>query len=151
MTAPPLFPSDTPNLRTLAWGPSSKYGFLLSFVSFITGFHSSGQWLYKCMEQKKVLAQKKRVRLPQGWVGIPTWPPLCRSFLHDVTAAILGYKTIKRRPWCYIEKIAVGIDLCPRVNTFFVSRNWHNHCFGTQIWQTRRYLETVLRFPQSLI
>ena len=49
------------------------------------------------------------------------------------------------------RKSAVGIDLCPRVNTFFVSRNWHNHCFGTQIWQTRRYLETVLRFTFSTV
>ena len=63
------------------------------------------------MEQKKVLAQK--VRLPQGWVGIPTWAPLCRSFLHDVTAAILGYKTIKRRLWCYFEKLLWALIYVP--------------------------------------
>ena len=61
----------------------------------------------------RMYGTKERVRLPQGWVGIPTWPPLCRSFLRDVTAAILGYKTIKRRPWCYVEKLLWALIYVP--------------------------------------
>ena len=37
-------------------------------------FHSRDHYLCKVIETKKKPSHKKRVQLPQDWLGKPTWP-----------------------------------------------------------------------------
>lgn len=65
------------------------------------------------MEQKKVLAQKKGFDFHRVGLGYQHGRRYVGRFYIDVTAALLGYKTIKRRPWCYIEKLLWALIYVP--------------------------------------